>query len=897
MTSDLALRPGGTLPVISWLAGPKILDTILKITMWKPPYSQDAGSITGSVGAAAIYAILAHWYSSEQAEISSELLCWLVLIPLLRSSHAKSSGIFDFESSKASLPRDVKQDTKPASHPASLWVVAIAVVTVSLYKAECKRFVAFCPLLHPLFLAVQKRAHRSDPVYSAALRPNHSRIASIVFDSIPATLLAGAFTTLTLSGWDLQASMLSIIPAAGMLVVYVALDHGNRIERTPFLPRVDLRRSILPLASRVVALLVVCLIADTVLFGFQKLNIPATFALGFAKALSWYSTARAANVTSWRIAPAVETFSTMSTLNPFSQPSEFLAVSNVAASLLSLGSIIHMVPRVTRSVSVLWVLAFAPLVPYFANTIAITSARSAAQTFATGSHGHPVEQLSRAANVRFKNMLKSQSKTYTAAYAEYQRRYGLEPPPGFDAWYEFAVANRSPVIDDFDSILDSLSPLLGMSGQEVGETIRDAYDAPGNDLWLCSFSRAQAETRCEHPYRTFDRHIASSFNARLESLVRGSVPDIKFLVNHIDEPRVLVPPLTARDTRGAHAFENERFCLKTLSGRPVHRELTKYCMSQNHTRSTHGKGVGTADDVSVETYGLPFVADPRMAAHLCQYPSQGALHGLIARPQSFKLIEGPVPVLSTGSLATMGDILFPSPAYMEDEFRYEEGQDVEWLEKRNNVYWAGSSTGGLASDGRWREYHRQRFVALAQNLQKPEKQKHVYLRQIDGVVERVASSFLNSRLYDVAFTRIFQCERTQCRDQKSYFNVRSWVGKDEALRSRLVFDLDGNGISGRFYKLLASKSTPLKQTLLREWHDERLVPWVHYVPVSLGMGELPELVTYLTTSEAGQQRAREIAGQGRDWYFEAFRDVDSTIYLYRLLLEMARLGDPDRQAI
>ncbi|GKT48703.1 beta-1,2-xylosyltransferase 1 [Colletotrichum spaethianum] len=525
----------------------------------------------------------------------------------------------------------------------------------------------------------------------------------------------------------------------------------------------------------------------------------------------------------------------------------------------------------------------------------MANARSAAQTFASQSYTHPVEFLSRVANASFDNMLKSQSKNYTAAHKEYQRRYGLEPPPGFEAWYEFATANQSPVIDDFDSIFNTLSPFLDVSGEEVVETIQDAYHAPGSDLWLCSFSGAQAETRCEHAYRTFDRHIASSFNSRLGDLYGVSIPDIKFLVNHLDEPRVLVPSPSTRSARGGHIFGSERFRLKNLSGRPVEDEVMKYCESQRYVFPQYGNGTASAGNVRVETCGLPFVADSTSAARLCQYPSQSALHGLIARPQSFRLIEGLVPVLSTGSLATMGDILFPSPAYMEDEFTYDEHNDFEWSKKRNNVYWAGSSTGGLASDEGWRNYQRQRFVALAQNLQKPEKQEHVYLRQIDGVVERVTSSFLNSRLYDVAFTRIFQCGRAQCRDQKSYFNLRSWANKDEALRSRLVFDVDGNGISGRYYKLLASKSTPLKHTLLREWHDDRLVPWVHYVPVSLGMEELPELVTYLTMTEAGQRRAQEIAGQGRDWYSEAFREVDLTIYIYRLLLEMARLQDPKRK--
>ncbi|KAG8418404.1 hypothetical protein J3458_005822 [Metarhizium acridum] len=126
--------------------------------------------------------------------------------------------------------------------------------------------------------------------------------------------------------------------------------------------------------------------------------------------------------------------------------------------------------------------------------------------------------------------------------------------------------------------------------------------------------------------------------------------------------------------------------------------------------------------------------------------------------------------------------------------------------------------------------------------------------------------------------------------------MRPCADKNEALRSRLVFDLDGNGISGRWYRLLASKSTPLKQTLLREWHDDHLVPWVHYVPVSQNMGELPELVAYLTSTTRGQQHAQQIAIRGAEWFQQAFRREDMSVYLYRLLLELARLQDPERPA-
>ncbi|KAK1955877.1 hypothetical protein LY78DRAFT_593185, partial [Colletotrichum sublineola] len=71
----------------------------------------------------------------------------------------------------------------------------------------------------------------------------------------------------------------------------------------------------------------------------------------------------------------------------------------------------------------------------------------------------------------------------------------------------------------------------------------------------------------------------------------------------------------------------------------------------------------------------------------------------------------------------------------------------------------------------------------------------------------------------------------------------------EAHRFRLASDVDGNSMSSQYCKLLASKRRPWKQTLVREWHDERRVSWAHYVPASLGMEELCELVTTLAQSD------------------------------------------------
>lgn len=565
--------------------------------------------------------------------------------------------------------------------------------------------------------------------------------------------------------------------------------------------------------------------------------------------------------------------------DPFILSSDLRALAQVIISAITLGQIIHMLPKQARARSILWTFILVSLVPYLANIFAIKSPQYSALS-SDHSKDHPIEVLIQNAKTDFERLLQRQSKNYTAASDEYRRRYHADPPPGFEAWYEFASSNQSRIVDEFDSIFDTISPFLRLSGKEVIQIMTDVQNVPNVDLWLCSFSSNNGKTRCSHPNRDFDRNIGLLFDTLLGDL-RGLLPDVNFLVNHLDEPRVLTPPQSLQ--RGS--VDEGELKLTDLTRRPSWDEVTKYCASQNNAQK--------AQDHIVETLGIPFITNRSSAMDLCLQSEYSTMHGILMCPTSFRLIEGLVPILSTGSLSTMGDLLFPSPAYIESEFRYDETHDIEWEKKENKLYWAGSTTGGFASGDGWRSYHRQRFVSLTQNLK---RQQHSYIREKDGVVGLEKSSFLNSRLFDVAFTRIFQCERKYCRDQRAYFNSKSWADKDRALRSRLVFDIDGNGISGRYYKLLASKSVPLKQTIFREWHDERLVPWVHYIPVSQGMEDVPELVSYLTSTEVGQRRAKEIAELGREWFGKAFRDVDFSIYTYRLLLELARVQDPKREA-
>lgn len=567
------------------------------------------------------------------------------------------------------------------------------------------------------------------------------------------------------------------------------------------------------------------------------------------------------------------------------QHSEVQAVSQVGASFAALIQLIDAISKQSRLRSALWLLLLIPVYPYLVNVTTIREMQSAAERFSIHQQ-HPIEAIAHHGRQKYAELTTKQSKTYKKAFDEYRRRYRIDPPPGFQDWYEFATSHQSPIIDNYDMIHESVSPFWKQSGKEFLQTMQQARKITNGELWTCDFTTTSSQTKCTHPSRLNERHFGLLFNNMLEKL-HVKLPNMTVLINHLDEPRVLLPPLssTSGTLNGGHSVN-----MTDLSSRSTWEEVTKYC--GNRKRDMANIGMKT----SLKTLGLPFITDPIAAIDLCEHPEYKSMHGLLTSPVSFKLFEGLAPVLSTGALSTMGDILFPSPAYIESDFEYNEPDDIDWERKQNNLYWAGSNTGGYANDEQWQSFHRQRFVTFAQNLG-GKHQRFYYLRSVNDVVSLVRSWFLNGRLLDVAFSRIFGCDAKYCREQSLYFNTRAWAHKNEAFRSRLVFDLDGNGISGRYYKLLASKSTPLKQTLLREWHDERLIPWVHYVPVSQSMEELPELITHLTSTRSGQQRARQIAEQGREWHSKALREIDLGIYNYRLLLELARLQDLTREAI
>ncbi|TGJ81362.1 hypothetical protein E0Z10_g7403 [Xylaria hypoxylon] len=792
-----------------------------------------ADPLTWSAGAALVFGAIACYSSSKPSELASELLCWVLLPIVFGIAKRRRNVNNDIEL----LPpvnslAELSENETPSA--VSLWLVAISIAICSVFRAERGIAVLFKPVLAPLLTI----GHRY-------LRPGihppsgcHMSLFPLLTHNTLGTTLAAIFAVIALSEWDPIAYAISAVPVIALFVAYTLLTPQVG-QHSRWLRSVDIEAAIWSLSLRVAVLLAIVLGRESYVIGFPNTNVIETLTSGSAKALTWYFASQVARNCSWLAAAVAGTFSLLATRNPFTQETDSRALMTVIASLVSLGQTIYLLPKQTRARLALWILALVPLLVYFSDLAAIQLAQTSALVHV---ENHPVEALIREANVNFDGLLRNQSKTFSAAYAEYQNRYGFEPPHGFEEWYEFARSHQSPIIDEFDIISEGIAPFLKLSGNKILEVMSQVYDIPDHELWSCATSGHPAKTECSHHGRENDRNNAQFFDRMTKEI--PETLDLKFLLNHLDEPTVIIP----------HTYqEATNPVISDLGGQDAWEALTKFCSSRRSRRSAERKS-------PIETYGLPFVMDHKSAMDLCEHAEYGEKHGLLAAPESLRLTEGLVPVLSTGTPSTMGDILYPSTAYVEeDRFRYHEEHDVDWDKKQNNLYWAGSTTGGHGRAGQWQNLHRQRFVELAQNLK---HRTFSYLREKDGIISRVASSFLNGRLYDVAFANILQCDEKACKEQRQYFTSKPWASGNRPFRSRLVFDLDGNGISGRYYKLLASKSLPLKQTLFREWHDERLKPWVHYIPVSQSMEELPELVFYLTSTESGQRRAKQIAEQG-----------------------------------
>lgn len=168
---------------------------------------------------------------------------------------------------------------------------------------------------------------------------------------------------------------------------------------------------------------------------------------------------------------------------------------------------------------------------------------------------HPIPKLMADARNEFDHKIKKQSKSLPEAVAEYKKRYGRNPPKGFDEWYAFAKENNAIIIDEYDQLDRDLKPFWLFSGAELRRRCIQVGFLPSVDLVKIE----KGKTRTIDVSKGFhDSEVgarAKGFRVMLEKF-QAKLPDMDFPINEKAEGRILVPweenlysNLTADSTR------------------------------------------------------------------------------------------------------------------------------------------------------------------------------------------------------------------------------------------------------------------------------------------------------------------------------------------------------------
>jgi Glycosyl transferase family 90 len=522
---------------------------------------------------------------------------------------------------------------------------------------------------------------------------------------------------------------------------------------------------------------------------------------------------------------------------------------------------------------------------------------------------HPIEKLAAHGQSQFSFLLTSQSSTLRQAVVEYIRRYKRNPPPNFDKWFELAEREEYVLFDEFDTMMESLEPYWGISPSDLRNRVDGAFEDPR----LIRFNISNATVSFDH--EGWAPWIADQVQSWLPPEWRPLLPNMTFAINILDEPRVVAPfnalSRALHDTGINKPFGNktDRFedRTRTLAGvdflkvdrMKAWEAMAPACSIESPAR--------TENSLEAEYQTVQFISNATDSLDVCMHTSLRKTHGFLSSPDSLEITHSLVPIFSQGKPSIFNDVLIPSPYYAGkmEQREYVPEDDPDWTQKSDILYWSGATTGGYATMENWKSLHRQRLVLSLKS--QPSNLVPLLNETSPGQWDphMVPVSELES-LFNLKMIGTAQCEPEACEAQRHAFNIMPFGGEEEnpnkdplnlAYQARYALDIDGNGFSGRYYRLLKSRSAVIKQTVFKEWHDGHLVPWVHYIPLSMEAAELPEIMRFLTQDQRGREIGRRIARKSRSWANITLRKIDLQLAFLRLLLEYGRLISDDRDSL
>lgn len=495
---------------------------------------------------------------------------------------------------------------------------------------------------------------------------------------------------------------------------------------------------------------------------------------------------------------------------------------------------------------------------------------------------HPVYDLTERAEAEWRAKLRRASTTYEQLVAEYCRRYGRGPPPGFDKWWKYVQEHDVRLPAEYDQIYHDLEPFWGMKPADLRK-IQGEWEFHEDTYTLGKEEGGSvvivADKLPDDPAKRENLLVGGNELVKLLMDIGHLLPPFRAVFSPHDSAPIFinyqVKSMTLKAAVAGNALDTKELPHSRIRGwvtacPPGSSALTKQLFTPKDAKS--------------------FIYDHRTAMDPCKHPSLLREHGqFVAHDAGPYGLQTPIPLFSYSSSAIHLDIhMTPTLAWVEDVLPREVDPEFKF-KVDDRLLWRGANT-GIRHDStkEWKLSQRNRLVTWVseQNGTTIVLLAHVSPFEKVGAGDEVNKTDINPVLFDAAFAGRPQfCGKDECQELSDIYDWRPFQSVSEAGKYKYVLDVDGNGWSSRFKRLMTSNSLIFKATVYPEWFTDRIQPWVHYIPIKYDYSDVHDLLTFFRGDLLGRGAHEEMAGKiakaGREWSKAFWRKEDMVAYMFR----------------
>jgi hypothetical protein len=303
-------------------------------------------------------------------------------------------------------------------------------------------------------------------------------------------------------------------------------------------------------------------------------------------------------------------------------------------------------------------------------------------------HLHPIDELMEDAQRRFEELISEQTHDLKSAAEAYRQRRGRDPPPHFDAWFEYAQKHDAVIVEElFDQIYQDLRPFWGVPAKSMRGF------AQHYEHHISVRNGTASMTENQGPGTPTDRMFAwLDMVRRMEDML----PDLDFAVNVMDESRVIVPweemsnytrietqtRKILSDDEAISQYSNFQALDETSAeppqvdwkgpGEPYWEMARKACPPDSPGRdqmaATNLAGPPPIHPGFPEHSYKGYVRNWALARDACQQKHLQESHGTFIEPISISTTYALVPIFGETKLQLNSDIVIPPAAYLSETF-------------------------------------------------------------------------------------------------------------------------------------------------------------------------------------------------------------------------------------